>query len=91
MTVHESLKRLLDAIGMAARTQCASEAIFELGELYFMNSSCLSLLLRFINGALGSRPSEQYKIRFRSNPNLRWQRKSLDALRAYSHEIVVVE
>jgi hypothetical protein len=91
MAVHERVKAFLDALDQAVRAAGAKEAVFELGELYFMNSSCLSLLLRFINGVVGLRSAEQYKIRFKSNKNLRWQRKSLAALRAYAQELVVVE
>src|SRR5258708_35154770 len=91
MAVHERVKAFLDALDQAVRAARAKEAVFELAELYFMNSSCLSLLLRFINGVVGLRTPEQYKVRFRSNPNLRWQRKSLAALRAYAQELVVVE
>ena len=91
MAVHERVKAFLDALDQAVRAARAKEAVFELAELYFMNSSCLSLLLRFINGVVGLRSPEQYKVRFRSNPNLRWQRKSLAALRAYAQELVVVE
>jgi hypothetical protein len=36
-------------------------------------------------------PTQRYKIRFRSNPNLRWQKKSLQALRSYAPDIVVIE
>jgi hypothetical protein len=91
MAVHDQVKTFLDSLDRAVRAAHAKEAVFELGELYFMNSSCLSLLLRFINGVVGLRASEQYKVRLRSNPNLRWQKKSLAALRAYAQEIVVVE
>ena len=56
-----------------------------------MNSSCLSLLLRFINGIVALRASEQYRVRFKSNANLRWQKRSLAALHAYAQELVVVE
>ncbi len=91
MAVHERVKAFLDALDQAVRAAGAKEAVFELGELYFMNSSCLSLLLRFINGVVALRPGDQYKVRFRSNQNLRWQRKSLAALRAYAPDIVVIE
>jgi hypothetical protein len=91
MAVHERVKAFLDALDYAVRSARASEAVFEFGELYFMNSSCLSLLLRFINGVVGLRAADRYKVRFRSNHNLRWQKKSLAALRAYAQEIVFVE
>jgi hypothetical protein len=91
MAVHERVKAFLDALDQAVRQEGSKEAVFELGELYFMNSSCLSLLLRFINGIVSLRASEQYRVRFKSNPNLRWQKRSLAALHAYAQELVVVE
>jgi anti-anti-sigma factor len=91
MAVHDRLKKYLDDLHDQARVTRAKEAVFEIQELYFMNSTCLSLLLRFINGVSAGKPGEQYKLRFRSNPNLRWQKKSLDALRAYAEDLVVIE
>jgi hypothetical protein len=91
MAVHERLKAFLDALSAATESKRPSEAVFEIEELYFMNSSCLSLLLRFLNGALKSPSPKGYKIRFRSNPNLRWQKKSLQALHAYAPDLVIVE
>jgi anti-anti-sigma factor len=91
MEVHERLKGFLDALGAAAKLARPQEIVFELEELYFMNSSCLSLILRFVNGALELKASHQYKARFRSNPNLRWQKKSLDAIHAYAKELVIIE
>ncbi len=91
MAVHERLKGFFDALGAAAKVAHAKEIVFEFEELYFMNSSCLSLILRFINGVLEAKPAHQYKARFRSNPNLRWQKKSLQAIHAYAKELVIIE
>jgi hypothetical protein len=35
--------------------------------------------------------AQQYKARFRSNSNLRWQKKSLQAIQAYAKELVILE
>ena len=91
MAVHERLKTFLDAVGAAAKSVRPKEIVFEFQDLYFMNSSCLSLILRFINGILELKAPQQYKARFRSNPNQRWQRKSLQAIHAYARELVIVE
>jgi len=91
MAVHERLKAFLDDVDLTVRSTRAKEAVFELEQLYFMNSSCLSLLLRFINTVVGAPSSQQYIIRFKSNPKLRWQQKSLDALRAYAEELVFID
>jgi anti-anti-sigma factor len=91
MVVHERLKAFLDDLHGTVTAARAKEAVFEFQELYFMNSSCLSLLLRFINTVVGTQSSQQYVVRFKSNPKLRWQQKSLDALRAYAQDHVFVE
>lgn len=91
MAVHEKLKTFLDEVHLTVRSARAKEAVFEFEEVYFMNSSCLSLLLRFINTVVGAPSSQQYIVRFKSNPKLRWQQKSLDALRAYAEDLVFVE
>ena len=91
MAVHERLKGFLDALGIAAKSARPKEVVFEFEELYFMNSSCLSLILRFLNGVLELPAAQQYKARFRSNSNLRWQKKSLQAIQAYAKELVILE
>jgi len=91
MAVHDPLKAFLDDVERVAKSTHTTEAVFELEELYFMNSTCLSLLLRFVNGMVDVPRSDSYRLRFRSNPKLRWQKKSLAALRAYAQELVVIE
>ena len=91
MAVHEKLKGFLDDLHATVRAAGVKEAIFEFEELYFMNSSCLSLFLRFINTVVGAPTSQHYLVKFKSNPKLRWQQKSLDALRAYAQDHVFVE
>ena len=89
--VYEQLKTFLDEVHGAASRAEVDEAVFEVKDLYFMNSSCLSLFLRLINMIIESKNVAKYKIRFRANPNLRWQKKSLQAIVSYAREIVSVE
>jgi len=91
MAVHEQLKVFFDELHVLAEVSRVREAVFDLEELYFMNSSCLSLLLRLINSIKESRRPHHYKLRFRSNPNLRWQKRSLEAIRSFAADVVAVE
>jgi hypothetical protein len=91
MAVQEKFKAVLENIANVAKASRISEVVFDWNELYFMNSSCLSLLLRFINGVLELPPPARFKVRFRASPNLKWQQKSLKALRSYADELVVIE
>lgn len=91
MDVHERLKKFLQDLHAMAKASRAHEVAFQFNELYFMNSSCMSLLLRFINDDLSGKATEQYKVRLCSNPEQRWQRKSFDAMQAYAPDLVTVE
>jgi hypothetical protein len=91
MAVQEQFKALLDRVSSIAKASGTQEVVFDWRELYFMNSSCLSLILRFINAALELPEPVRYKVRFRSSPNLKWQQKSLQAVHSYARELVVIE
>jgi anti-anti-sigma factor len=91
MAAHDRLKSFLDDVHVAAKSLAVREVTFDVQELYFMNSSCLSLLLRLINAVVESPGGKPYGLRFRSNANLRWQARSLRALGSYAQDIVVVE
>jgi anti-anti-sigma factor len=90
MAAHDQLKVFLDEVHRTAAGLGVRETVLELQDLYFMNSSCLSLLLRLVNSVLQSKHSK-YILRFRLNPNLRWQKRSMDAIRSYAEDVVVVE
>ena len=91
MEIHQQLKEFLDEVHSLAKHMRASEVVFQFHDLYFINSSCMSLFLRFVNNDLAERPADQYRIRLCSNPEQRWQRKSFDAMQAYARELVSVE
>ena len=87
----EQLKKFLDELHQQATQLGIRTAVFELEELYFMNSSCLSLLLRHVNAVMAAPSSKAYRLVFRPNGNLRWQRRSLQALVSFAPDIVSVE
>lgn len=87
----ERLKSFLDALHLEAKRLKVRETLFDLEELYFMNSSCLSLFLRHINAVMQAPGAQLYRLKFRSNPNLRWQKRSLQALQSYAPNVVSVE
>jgi hypothetical protein len=67
----------------------ASVVHVDLGELYFMNSSCLKGFVSWLHkvdttGAL-------YKVVLRMNPRQRWQLRSLATLKRLAPETVVIE
>jgi anti-anti-sigma factor len=89
--VQEQLKAFLEELHNAAKFLAIKEAVFDMHDLYFINSACLSLFLRLLNAVHESRETHAYTFRFRSNPNLHWQKRRLEALRSYAKELVIVE
>ena len=87
----EHLKKFLDELHQRVTHLGIRAAVFELEELYFMNSSCLSLLLRHVNAVMAAPASQGYRLVFRPNGNLRWQKRGLQALVSYAPDIVSVE
>jgi hypothetical protein len=91
MDVQERMQTFLDEVHQATTAARATEGVFEMSELCFMNSSCLSLLLRFITTVMELPPDRRYRVRFRPNANMRWQTKSFAALKSYGEDLVIVE
>ncbi len=80
-------------------TQLHSEALrlrvptvtVDLRELEFMNSSCLKVFVAWLAHLREVEAPAQYKVCFRSNPKLLWQRRSLAALSCFAIDLVTIE
>lgn len=59
--------------------------------LEFMNSSCMKTFVTWIGLDQGLDADKQYRIHFRSNPDIHWQRRSLHALSRFAADLVTVE
>lgn len=88
--VEGTLGVLLEQVDGEAR-HGITRVVVDIQDLYFMNSSCISLLVRWIDGLSRSSPTPRYRIQFVSNPNLRWQKRTLSALRAMGQQIVAID
>jgi hypothetical protein len=85
------LDTLLEQVDEEARRGRIARVVVDIRDLYFMNSSCISLLVRWID-TLSRGPREgRYGIRFIANPNLRWQKRTLSALGAMGQEVVTID
>jgi hypothetical protein len=90
MSAIEALGRYLKQLHSEALHLAAAEVELDLLELYFMNSSCLKALVSWID-SVENAGKALYRIRFRTNPKLLWQRRSLEALRRLAPELVRIE
>jgi hypothetical protein len=67
---------------------CKSVAV-DLGELYFMNSSCLKAFVSWIYKVNTS--GRPYVIRLQMNPRQPWQRRSLEPLKRLAPSVVFLD
>ena len=67
-----------------------TEAVIDLRDLEFMNSSCFKSFVSWITDIQELEPAQQYKVRFLSNSKLHWQKRSLHSLRCFAVELITV-
>jgi hypothetical protein len=79
----DSYLRMVDA---EAQRLKLGEVIVDMSELYFLNSSCLKAFVTWISSV----KRWHYRIRFLTDPNLYWQRRSLSALQRLGMGFVTV-
>jgi len=72
-----------------ARTKTA-EVVVDFRQLEFMSSSCLKAFVEWIANIQELAPAERYHIQLRSNPQLRWQRRSLHSLQCFASDLITV-
>ncbi|HET9960072.1 MAG TPA: hypothetical protein VFQ61_36520 [Polyangiaceae bacterium] len=89
METAPQLRRFLGLLTPIAEGAMVKEFEFHTQDLYLMSSSAISLLAAWIKSlkelAAGCR------VKFRTNPNLSWQKRSLDPIRRLAVEVVSVE
>ena len=56
-----------------------------------MNSSCFKCLVTWVNDVVELPDAERYQLRFRSNAEILWQRRSLHVLKTLATDVISVE
>jgi hypothetical protein len=65
--------------------------VVNISDLYFLNSSCLKQMVTWVKQVRESPAKRRYEIRFATNINLHWQRRTLDALMALGDGVVTLQ
>ena len=73
----------------ALRTK-ATEVAIDFRQLEFMSSSCIKAFVEWISNIQELAPVERYRVQFRSNPQLRWQKRSLHSLHCFASDLITV-
>ena len=87
----DAVEKLLDRTHTEATRTSASEVVIDMRQLEFMNSSCFKVFVSWITEIQELPEAQQYKVRFQSNPQLHWQKRSLHSLRCFAVELITVE
>ncbi len=85
------LDTLLDKLHPEVLRLAVPEVVIDLHALEFMNSSCFKSFVSWIGKDQDLEPEKQYKMRFLQNAKMHWQQRSLNALRCFAVELIVVE
>ena len=86
----DALEMLLTRAHSEATRLGASEMVIDLRQLEFMNSSCFKCFLSWITDIQELETDRQYRVKFLSNPQLHWQKRSLHSLRCFAVELITV-
>lgn len=82
-------ERFLGLLHAEVVAQGLGQVAVDLGELKFINSSCLKALVSWIYKVdTGGRP---YTIRLLRNPRMHWQKSSLATLQRLAPKVVLIE
>jgi hypothetical protein len=90
LTVKSHLDSFLHEVHAEAQRRQAEVVTMDVGQLQFMNSSCLKSLVWWIVTVQELPSAGRYRIVFLSNPALRWQVRSLGSLACIASDIVTV-
>ncbi|HVJ92246.1 MAG TPA: hypothetical protein VM580_20740 [Labilithrix sp.] len=75
-----------EAVGLRCR-----QVTIDMRELYFMNSASIKLVVAWIANVQALSPTARYSIHLASNPNLSWQRWTLNALKSVAADLITVD
>ncbi len=91
LNVKAQLDGFLVAVHEEARRLAVTDVEVDVRKLEFMNSSCLKSLVGWISRIQDEPQGKQYRVLFRSSPQLFWQRRSLHALSCLASDLVSVQ
>jgi hypothetical protein len=88
METAPDLERFLADATRLLTSEGVRDVEFEIAGLYLMSSSSISITAAWIKRLKGVAPS--CRIKFKTNPNLAWQRRTLESIRRVAENMVSV-
>jgi hypothetical protein len=90
-SVTEPLATLIATLHTELLTRKVAEIVVDVRALELMGASCFTELVAWLSTLQALPPNDRYRIRFRSNPTIAWQRRSLSALSCFDTDLVTIE
>ena len=87
----QPLSDLITKLHAELREKHVPEIVVDMHSLEFMAASCFTELVAWLTRLQELEPDDRYRIRFRSNPTILWQKRSLRALSCFDTDIVTIE
>lgn len=91
MSVRDRLEVLIQRLHGQLTADGASVVHVDLRQLEFMSAASFTALVSWLTLVHELPPERRYRIRFQSNPLIRWQRRSLGALACFATDVVALE
>jgi hypothetical protein len=85
------LEALIQQLHGQIEAQGVSAIRVDLRQLEFMSAASFTALVGWLSLVHDLPPERRYRIRFQSNPLIRWQRRSLGALSCFATDVVAIE
>lgn len=85
------LASTLEQLHASAMKTSAEEVIADIRDLTFASTPCLKAFVLWLQRVQELDDENRYRVRFRSDPKHSWQRRSLNALRAFASGVVEIE
>jgi hypothetical protein len=87
----QAIDELLQKAHQSALTRNVKEITVGFRDLEFMNSSCIKVFVTWLTRIEGVEENKRYRIRFLSDPNKSWQKRSLHALSCFAVGSITVD
>jgi hypothetical protein len=85
------MSSLVQALHAQALALGVATVTIDFTNLEFMSSSCFKSLVTWVNDISELEEAKRYKVRFRTNAGIPWQRRSLHALKTMATDLISVE
>jgi hypothetical protein len=84
------LQILIDRLHDAVCESTVRDVVVDMAALEFMNAGCFNVLVAWLGRIVELDPDRRYRLRFISNANIRWQRRSLHTLSCFASGLVQI-